>query len=97
MNYELTKKILMDLDQLILSKNVRVVVFWSAKQTFFVGADIKGLYQILDSKGMVDSSQLNISLVAADASREGQRLYDRINALRVPTIAALNVSHFYMN
>lgn len=54
-------------------------MFYSDKSTFLAGADIHGMYPLLDER------------VAVDVARNGQRLFDRINAIKVPTVAAINV------
>ncbi len=68
------------MDQFIDAKRVKVIVFYSEKSTFLAGADIVGMYPITDEK------------IATEISRNGQRLFDRINALKIPTLAAINGS-----
>ncbi|KAL0478814.1 fatty acid oxidation complex subunit alpha, partial [Acrasis kona] len=58
---------------------IKIIIFISAKKdSFVVGADIASIYGVLDQK------------VAEAGSRRGQALFDRINALRIPTVAAIN-------
>jgi 3-hydroxyacyl-CoA dehydrogenase/enoyl-CoA hydratase/3-hydroxybutyryl-CoA epimerase len=59
--------------------NVKLVIFASTKKnSFVVGADINNIYGVLDNK------------LAEAGSRRLQALFDRVNALRVPTVAAIN-------
>eukprot|EP01027_Heterolobosea_sp_BB2_P012190 GEZU01017684.1.p1 GENE.GEZU01017684.1~~GEZU01017684.1.p1 ORF type:complete len:761 (-),score=255.57 GEZU01017684.1:173-2455(-) len=72
-------KIVTEIERLISSKQVRVVVFYSQKKGNFVaGADIKGFYPVTDIKD------------ATEVSRVGQRLMDKISNLKAPTLSAVN-------
>jgi 3-hydroxyacyl-CoA dehydrogenase/enoyl-CoA hydratase/3-hydroxybutyryl-CoA epimerase len=55
------------------------VIILSDKKSFLVGADIHGMYrEVLDAK------------LGETAARRGQSLFDRLAALPIPTIAAIN-------
>eukprot|EP01080_Neovahlkampfia_damariscottae_P009242 gene9242-1328_t len=64
-------------DKYINDKTLKILVFYSLKKSFMVGADVKLLYPITDAKALID------------ISRSGQRLFDRVNAIRIPTVAAI--------
>jgi enoyl-CoA hydratase/carnithine racemase len=67
-----------EIDKAIHGNITKVVVFTSAKRTF-LGTDFSAMYQLVDSK------------TGTDVARHQQRLFDRVNAIRVPTIAAIIV------
>lgn len=61
-------------------RKVQCVVVISEKDSFMVGADIYGLYQITDKK------------LAQQLAREGQKILQRLSTIKLPTIAAVNGS-----
>ena len=63
---------------LALRGKVRVVVLWSAKSGFIAGADVAAI-EALEDPGE-----------GAEGSRSGQRIFGSLNALGVPTVAAVH-------
>ncbi|MGH9866701.1 MAG: 3-hydroxyacyl-CoA dehydrogenase NAD-binding domain-containing protein [Candidatus Polarisedimenticolia bacterium] len=75
-------EILDRLEQDARDGRVRGVAFTSGKpKTFLAGADVKAFVTVADAGDPV---------AAAAKAREGQRLFSRIAALPVPTVAAIN-------
>lgn len=79
----LTTQAFVDLEKIVIqlaeSSDVRCAVFCSAKESGFVaGADIKELYSHADEDTVVPFVAL------------GQRVFDRIEALPIPTVAVIH-------
>eukprot|EP00761_Pharyngomonas_kirbyi_P012719 gb/GECH01012746.1/.p1 GENE.gb/GECH01012746.1/~~gb/GECH01012746.1/.p1 ORF type:complete len:758 (+),score=192.27 gb/GECH01012746.1/:1-2274(+) len=72
------KKAIQVLEQYIARSKVRVIVFYSRKSSFVVGADIHQLYPVKDRS------------LAKMAAKEGQDTFQLISNLKVPTVAAIN-------
>ncbi|RNF06061.1 trifunctional enzyme alpha subunit, mitochondrial precursor-like protein [Trypanosoma conorhini] len=65
-------------EKLMLEKKARVAIVASAKSSFCVGADLEVLYPITDKQ------------LAAEATRVGHALFDRIEKEPFPVVAAIN-------
>jgi 3-hydroxyacyl-CoA dehydrogenase/enoyl-CoA hydratase/3-hydroxybutyryl-CoA epimerase len=62
-------------------RRIKCVIFWSDKKDSFVaGADVKSIFPVTEPA------------LAQQAAEQGQKLFQRIASLRIPSIAAINGS-----